>query len=193
MRDLQERFGVSHIPIREALRSLESEGLVENQPQRGAVATDVNLEILAEVYDARRILEPPIAERAVTKFTADDLVELEEALNSLESAEQDIESGEFFRAHREFHRLVLRPGSTSLTERILNPLWGMAERFVRLTVVTYHTQSEVAHRQHRSLFEACAARDPAVGDRLLEHLRVTEDYVRTWAIERLATQAAGSV
>lgn len=192
MRDLQDRFGISHIPIREALRTLEGEGLVENQPQRGAVATDVSIEILTEVYDARRLLEPPIAERAVTKFSAEDLVELEDTLELLESAEQHVESGEFFRAHREFHRLVLLPGSTPLTERILNPLWGISERFVRLTVATYHTESEVAHRQHRSLFEACAAGDPAVGERLLEHLHVTEDYVRTWAVERRSAPTASS-
>ncbi len=183
MRYLQERFGVSHIPIREALRTLESEGLVENQPQRGAVATDVSLGVLSELYDVRRLLEPPIARRAAAKFTDQDLAELETALQRLERSEPELESGDFYRAHREFHRLVLQPGSTPMTERILNPLWGIAERFVRLTVATYHTESEVAHTQHRSIFEACAARDPVVGDRLLEHLHVTEDFVRAWAIE----------
>ena len=187
MRELQDRFGVSHIPIREALRILEAEGLVENQPQRGAVATDVSIDVLADVYDARRLLEPPIAERAAAKFTPEDLSQLEAALERLEAAEKNVD-GEFFRAHQEFHRLVLQPGATQLTEKILLQLWGVSERFVRLTVTTYHTESDVAHRQHRQIFEAIAAGDPVVGERLLEHLHVTEDYVRSWAVDHKPAQ-----
>ena len=58
MRQLEQCFGVSHIPIREAIRRLEAEGLVVNVPKRGAVAAGVSLEEFDDIYDLRRIIEP---------------------------------------------------------------------------------------------------------------------------------------
>ena len=54
---------MSHIPIREAIRRLEAEGLVVNVPKRGAVAAGVSLNELDDIYDLRRIIEPPVVER----------------------------------------------------------------------------------------------------------------------------------
>ena len=83
LRTLEDQFGVSHIPIREALRSLEAEGLVENIPQRGAIATALSIEELTEVYDLRRLLEPAVAERSIPKLTKDQLRLSGEALEQL--------------------------------------------------------------------------------------------------------------
>ena len=58
VRQLEQHFGVSHIPIREAIHRLEAEGLVVNVPRRGAIAAGVSLKELDEIYDLRRILEP---------------------------------------------------------------------------------------------------------------------------------------
>ena len=55
--DLERKFGVSHIPIREALRRLQSEGFVEISPRRTTIAAGVDLNDLANIYDLRRIIE----------------------------------------------------------------------------------------------------------------------------------------
>ena len=177
IRELQERFGVSHIPIREALRTLESEGLVASQPQKGAVATPLSLALLDEIYDARRLLEPTILERAVTKFEADDLTELEQAMERMERAEKRGFS-EFFEAHRNFHWALLRPGTPPILERMLRQLWAASERFIRISKVAYPTDVAVARRQHRQLRTLVSRRDGKCGAVLERHLHLTQDTIR---------------
>jgi len=63
-KDQADRFGLSVVPVREALRRLEAEDLVVTSPQRATYAADVGLEDLAGVYELRRILEAELAGRA---------------------------------------------------------------------------------------------------------------------------------
>src|SRR5919202_230298 len=83
---LEKRFGVSHIPIREALRRLETEGLVVTLPQRTAVAAGVDLDDLDGLYDLRRMIEGEVAERAVERMTPEALAKLTAARAALEAA-----------------------------------------------------------------------------------------------------------
>jgi DNA-binding GntR family transcriptional regulator len=64
--DLERKFGVSHIPIREAPRRLQSEGFVEISPRRTTIAAGVDLSDLANIYDLRRIIEVEIGRRSVS-------------------------------------------------------------------------------------------------------------------------------
>lgn len=189
MRDLQERFGVSHIPIREALRTLEGEGLVENLPQRGAVASPVSLELLDEVYDARRLLEPAVAVRGMSRMTDDDLAELAAAFAALEVAEIPGHD-DFYTAHRRFHWLSLRAGATPTLERLITQLWGISDRFVKLSKSAYPADVRVASAQHAEIFRMCAARDEAVGPIIDRHLHVTQDVLRTRFAEHVAAELA---
>ena len=172
LKDLQDRFGVSHIPIREALRTLEAEGLVENLPQRGAVAAPVSIELLSEVYDARRVLEPALSARAAAKLSDEDLAAMTDMYERLEAA--NTAGREFFEAHREFHWLTMKAGASATLERIVRQLWGISERFVRLSLA-FPTEVQPAYGHHRSILELCTARDPKVAEVVREHLHLTED------------------
>src|SRR2546423_11289763 len=77
---LEKRFGVSHILIREAIRRLETEGLVVTLPQRTAVAAGVDLADLEGLYDLRRMIEGEVAERAIGRMTPEALEQLRAAL-----------------------------------------------------------------------------------------------------------------
>jgi len=70
--DLAEAMHLSQMPIREALRRLDADGLVENIPHRGASVAGLTVEDLVEVYDARLLLELPAIEGAARSFGADD-------------------------------------------------------------------------------------------------------------------------
>lgn len=89
-RDLQHDFGVSHIPIREALRSLEAEGLVHSTPSRGIVAANVGLEEPSEIWDLRRIVEGQVARRAAASVNGDHLAKVNSALLELQRALHDM-------------------------------------------------------------------------------------------------------
>src|SRR5215468_1384955 len=101
--ELEKTFGVSHIPIREAVRRLEAEGLIVALPQRAAVAAGVDLDDLAGLYDLRRIIECGIIRRSVDSMTADQVETVQTALADLEAVVQDRESPRFWELHGAFH------------------------------------------------------------------------------------------
>jgi len=176
VRQLEQHFGVSHIPIREAIHRLEAEGLVVNVPRRGAIAAGVSLKELDEIYDLRRILEPRVAHRAVDAMQDDDLAALTAAYDTLIAAEQGADAVEFSAAHWQFHWQVLRPGCTNEIRRLLEKLWRIADRYVRLT---RGTAVDVAHEQHHQLYDACVAADGTTAETILEaHLHLTGDALR---------------
>lgn len=177
IRQIQERFGVSHIPVREAIRTLEGEGLVTTKPQRGAVATPVSLQILDDVYDARRLLEPQIIARSVLAITPGQIEEADQALARLEALDRS-SLNEFFVAHRQFHWLLLEPGASETLELILNQLWRVSERFVRISKVVFPADVSAASDQHRQLLELVKAGDPAAADLMDRHLHITQDALR---------------
>jgi DNA-binding GntR family transcriptional regulator len=174
---LEKRFGVSHIPIREALRRLEAEGFVSSTPQRGTVAAAVDLDDLHGLYDLRRLLEPPVLRRAVKIATPQQLRAMRAALEVLEETASDIDEPAFWQHHREFHWALLEPGASAWIERVLGQLWLAAERYVRLFVSETFKN---AMREHRELVDAAEARDATrAGRLLLAHLDQTERTVRS--------------
>ena len=177
VRQLEQHFGVSHIPIREAIHRLEAEGLVVNVPKRGAVAAGVSLNELDDIYDLRRIIEPPVAARAVGSMADADLDDITTAYDTLIAAEQGATEIEFSTAHWDFHWNVLRPGSTDEIERLLRRLWRVADRYVRLArglVIS------AAHDQHHQLYAACVSHNAgAAADILQRHLHLTGDALRS--------------
>ena len=177
VRQLEKVFGVSHIPIREAIRRLEAEGLVVNVPQRGAVAAAASLDELDDVYDLRRIVEPQVLRRAVAKISDNDRDSIKAAFLRLERAENGAKDVPFSEAHWDFHWSVLAPGATGEIERLVHKLWRVADRYVRLTnsVVV-----DVAHDHHSRIFEACIAGDGDAAATILEtHLHLTGDALRS--------------
>ena len=189
---VESRFGVSHIPIREALRRLEAEGLVEVSPNRATIATGLHLDDLVELYDLRRLLEAQVAARAVERRTPEQLEELLAIHSRLERIESssDPEATNFWQVHREFHWAILAPGATSWIRRIVEQLWQSADRYVLLHTHAKFAPTGESIQQHRGLAEACARGvGREVHDLLCEHLSTTEEQIRSGY---LAMQSAGT-
>lgn len=179
VRNLVKRFGVSHIPIREALRELEAEGLLQTSPQRATIVTGLALEDLHDLYCLRRLIEGDVAGRAAAGMTADHIATLRALLTELVSAESagDPEAANVWTIHRSFHWAILEPGLTPWTRRVLEQLWQNAERYIRLHSTFGIVDESI--RQHRQLLQACEERDgDALRNRLLEHLTGSEERVR---------------
>ncbi len=173
---LEKRFGVSHIPIREAVRRLEAEGLIVAEPQRAAVAANVDLDDLGGLYDIRRIIECEVIRRSVARMTDEQVEKVRSALEALEAVTPDNGSTEFWDLHMEFHRTLLEPGATAWIERVLSQVWLASQRYVRLFV---SATIDDAMRDHRELLAACEARDDERAEQILRrHLDRTEAVVR---------------
>lgn len=84
--DLAERFGTSRIPVREALRALEYEGLVTSEPHRGFTVTELDADDVEEVYDLRIVLESHAVRVALPLLTDEDLEELEQLYKAMATA-----------------------------------------------------------------------------------------------------------
>ncbi len=187
--ELEKRFGVSHIPIREAVRRLETEGLIVALPQRAAVAAGVDLDDLSGLYDLRRIIECEVIRRSADTMTPDQVDVVRGALEALEAVANDHDSPRFWDLHRDFHWALLEPGATAWIERVLDQIWLASQRYVRLFV---SKTVDDAMRDHRALLTYCENGDGAGAAALLRrHLDRTELAVRQAFVPSEVTEGRG--
>jgi DNA-binding GntR family transcriptional regulator len=130
LRKIAEMLNVSFIPVREALRNLEADGLVVIQPGRSAAVAPINLEDLQAIYRLRRLLEPDLARRSCLLSTDGDLDRLAGQAVAFGDESQSMDA--IYDGHHEFHLALLGPAATAWDIRILTTLWRAAERYVRI-------------------------------------------------------------
>jgi DNA-binding GntR family transcriptional regulator len=155
-----ERIGVSPIPVREALRALAGEGLVEYRPRRGYAVTRLDLADLEEVYALRRLLETEALVRGVPRATRRDLAALRAAVLSCEEAGRRGDVTGRLRANRSFHDLLHGlAGSRPLT-RLIDLLWDSTEAY-RALYYSLPGETDEVDAAHHELLAAVSARDAA--------------------------------
>jgi DNA-binding GntR family transcriptional regulator len=163
LREMAELLAVSFIPVREALRSLESEGLVVTRPGRSAMVAPLDLGELRAIYRLRRTIEPEIAQRSCQLLPDSELDRLERQVADFGDERRSIH--EIYEAHHAFHLALLAPATTSWDIRILSTLWRAAERYIRIGFGLLdpdpheHWRREQAHEE---LVTAFRRHDPAV-------------------------------
>ena len=158
---LTERLGVSHVPVREALRKLEGQGLVMLSPSRSAIVTPLDPDDLRSIYRIRLRLEPALAADSAAECTERDIAEFEELLRAayVGTAGEDAH----WDNHRKFHTALISPAASAWDFRLLVPLWDAAERYTRLVYDTVAASAETtAERKHAhdALITAASSRDP---------------------------------
>lgn len=123
VRDLVERWGVSHIPIREALRELEAESLIESRPRQGVVVARVDIDELRDLYRLRRLLEVDAVRRGFDAFTDDHVRRARHALDELLALTPQQRDGNWWAAHHRYHWVFLRPGLSPRATKLLQLVW----------------------------------------------------------------------
>jgi DNA-binding GntR family transcriptional regulator len=173
--ELGTALGMSAMPIREALRRLDAAGLVENIPHRGARVTQLSLEDLAEVYEARLALEALAVRRAAQRFTGQHAVAASSRLATL-NALADENSPETWAAHTAFHFSLYEAAGSAWLIRVIRPLWETSQRY-RLAV---SEARELANRrgEHATILQACVDHDAELAAvSLHNHLTTTANVV----------------
>jgi DNA-binding GntR family transcriptional regulator len=156
--ELAEVFGTSRIPVREALRALEYEGLVTSEPHRGFTVTALDADDVEEVYDLRILLESDAVRLALPLLTDDDLEELEELFRVMQAAE----TPDAQLAARE--RFYLRLYSVTGRPRLVGLIMRLRQEVARvLRWATIKHSSSI----HEHFFEAVRVGD---ADRAVAHL-----------------------
>jgi DNA-binding GntR family transcriptional regulator len=161
---LAKRFGVSRIPVREALKRLEAEGLVDHSPHQGAIVAARSIEELLETLDIRIGLECRALALALPNMTGQDYAHAEDILDRYDASEHPREWSELNLA---FHLCLYRP---SRRPRLVT----MIENLVKSMDVHLRAQQSYAlgrkspQKEHRELLEACRSGNRARALRLLE-------------------------
>jgi DNA-binding GntR family transcriptional regulator len=175
--ELAERLDMSPMPIREALRRLDAVGLVEHVPHRGARVTELSVEDLREVYEARLALEPLAVRHAAERFSDDDGEGAAAALARHVDGYRRDDAPAAWAAHTEFHFALYRAAGSRWLLRLITPLWESSERY-RLASLPKGRSLDERRREHERILEACVARDPeAAALELRNHLALTANLV----------------
>jgi DNA-binding GntR family transcriptional regulator len=186
LRKLAEVLGVSFIPVRDALKVLEGEGLVVNPPGRSATVAPLDLDELHAIYRVRRILEPDLARRSCALLSDQELDRLHRA--AAEFGGRDRSMDDIYDDHRAFHLALLAPAASTWDERILMMLWRAGERYVRIGFGLLDPDPHEHERRreaHQLLVDEFRHRDPDVAARALdEHLAHNEELAHD-ALSRL--------
>ena len=161
-KELIERLEIGRTPVREALRRLAHERLVEVYPRRGMFVTGVDVRELARLSEVREVLEPEAARLAAERATDVDRAELGALL-----VELDAGRSELIDLDERIHRAVYRAAHNDLLEATLEQYYVLALRIWSIALDRAH-ELEEAVEEHRALLEAIQAGD---GDRAADTMR----------------------
>lgn len=158
--DLADTFGVSTMPIREALRQLQAEGLVVFYQRRGATVAELSVSDYEEIYRIREELEVLACRWAAEDFERIPIDRLKTLLDEIETAEQDLENvPQRLKLVREFFFTIFEASEKEYLLRILSSLWDLSHQYRRY----FSTFPELIPQRlenYRNVIRACEARDP---------------------------------
>lgn len=154
-RDLADTFGVSRIPLREAIQQLEREGLVEIFRNRGAVVRTMTGSDVSEIYDLRTLLEGDAIYRSVKRMDDETLARAELVHRLLGSASTKARQGEL---NREFHELLYSQCGNERQIKAIKELRAQVERYERLQD-TLLDDTPSFQTEHEEILRACIERN----------------------------------
>lgn len=178
--ELAERFNASPIPVREALRALEAEGLVRIFPHRGAVVAELSADELSEIYEIRASLEAMAARLGVPRLTPDQLDILAKYVEDMESPNRDVVA--IIETNRRFHSLIYEASGRRRLCDLISMLRNSTQHYLHAYIRVLGRGPD-AQADHRAILEACRNRDPdaaatATHRHLMQVGQALADYVR---------------
>jgi GntR family transcriptional regulator, rspAB operon transcriptional repressor len=158
-RELMERLGLGRTPVREALRALAQDKLVEVYPRRGIFVSSVNVRDLASLSEVRALLESNAAALAATRATPAERAAAAALIDEVERAAGERDERRLIDLDQRIHRHVYRCAHNSFLEETLNHYYVLTLRIWFLALDRVARLDEAVH-EHRELMEAIRAGDP---------------------------------
>jgi DNA-binding GntR family transcriptional regulator len=170
--DIAERFGASRLPVREALRMLEAEGLTEHEPNKGARVPKLTMHEVDVIYRMRERLEPLALTESLPQLNDDDHERLDDVQRRIE-ANSDLDR--FLELDREFHLGTYSGCHIDPLNTIVTRLWNSTQHYRRAYVaLSGQERMWVVNSEHRLILDAVVRRDAPDAERFLEgHIRRT--------------------
>jgi DNA-binding GntR family transcriptional regulator len=170
--DLAGRHSASRLPVREALRMLEAEGLVTIVANAGSWVSHLSAQECAEMYQMRERLEPLLLRYSVGSLPAEVAVQLQLLADSMQHS-ADVE--QFMRLDREFHLLTYSAAATIVLGDTILQLWNRTQHYRRAYSRMFRAEGDDSvHHEHQLLVAAIRNRDVEYAEQVLSgHIRRT--------------------
>ena len=186
LEEIAARFDVSTMPVREALRDLEAEGLVTSFPHRGAIVTRLSAEELQDIYDIRVMLEEMATRLAVPLVTEDTLSELTSLVDQMEEHQGRVAT--LTKLNHQFHITLYAASGRSHLCELNRMLRCRTQHYLHLYTVEVKADNFLQTQgEHRAILEACRRGDAEqaaiimhehvaqVGRALVEYIRQRDE------------------
>jgi DNA-binding GntR family transcriptional regulator len=175
--ELATKFGTSRIPVRDALKKLEGDGLVTLDGRGSYIVNSFGVEDLKEIYDLRALLEPYATARAVAKLSASDLIELENLVEDMVQAVQIRDIERYMHLNLIFHTRIYEACQERRMFHIIKGLWS---GFPIFTPVSVPGQLERSIVEHQAVLTALKERNvDAAKEAMRTHIQNACDLLLT--------------
>jgi DNA-binding GntR family transcriptional regulator len=167
---LSEHFGVSRVPVREALRALESEGWIAAPTHYRAFVQGLSVERIEQIFDVRSLLEADLIGKAIPHFDAPRLADLRDRCVAMDRMR---DHDGWLAANRSFHRALLEPSRATMIIDLIEQLSAQPERYLRVRRAGRDRRA-AAGAEHRAIVAAIADRNIAKARKLIRaHIKHT--------------------
>ena len=173
--DLATLFGLSRMPVREALRQLEAQALIDFVPHKGAVVTEISLSDALDTYVIRRALECAALTLSIPNLDAEDLARARDLIQEMDTEMEPQRMGDL---NRRFHMsLYARAGRPKLLALVEAQLVSY-DRYLRFHL-TAHGREHMGQAEHRAMADAAEAGDVATAVAILQrHVDTAAESIR---------------
>lgn len=179
--ELAGSLGLSRLPIREAFKRLESEGLIVIAPHRGAVVAPMSAADIEDIYTVKIALEGTATRLGVPGLTAPDLDQMSDLLSRMDEAAATQDWAAWLHQDRGFHFTLYQASGRPRLIGLVTNFWDLAERYRRLSLAFPHRVEQSADA-HRAMYDACRRRDAATAERIIvQALTESEDSLLAYA------------
>lgn len=165
---LAEEYDVSRMPIREALKRLNAEGLVELTNNRGATVTKHSLSEIGEIFDVRALIEVDLFRRAIPEMKASDFARCHSILDKMEDSYDADDVAKWGELNFQYHAALYAAAHRTLTNELVQRVSLQSDRYVRMHL-SVMKQREPAKEEHRQLLSLAKDRDADAGCQLLTY------------------------
>lgn len=163
-----EELKVSRTPIREALKQLEKEGLIQTIPNRGSFSMGFTKQDIQDIYEVRAAVEMLAVERAVSRISAEELNTMQEIYDMMEFYTERRASKKIMELNRTFHSIIYHASESRFLSQVLKSYQTYVEQTRKVTVYNDENLAQI-YKEHGEILEALKSRDL---ERSLEKTRV---------------------
>jgi DNA-binding GntR family transcriptional regulator len=188
------QYQVSRIPVREALRQLDAEGLIAIVPNRGAIVPALSPDDVEELFSIRALLEPEVLKLSIPRLSEEDFCEADVVLRKYVSElRREDHVSAWGRLNWQFHSILYSRANQPRFMAIIRNVNNSGERYTRLQLYLTHGIKR-ANEEHHQILKLCRERDVTAACRLLrEHIQYAgESLKKALEQKRTSTQTDGN-